>query len=334
MSNDYLYELLESGSMNKKEFDFCVKYGLVDLDVIEENINLSSIHDAKDSLPKLGDTKHTFKNNISDSTNGVKKLYNHNVDEQTGKKKVVLKTEPTDNDKNDEEHVKRLKSLGNAMLYKIPSGAASVAIATPTLTALKRATEKYNEAKKSMEELKNKQKGNSEDKSEETKSKNESNQEGNKSIKHEDRSNESDHDSGHDAGSTGDSGDGGGIIDHIGHFMKDNGYGTTHVVLGTMAGLALAKGGYHLYKHMRFKKKTKPTFDEAHKAATESLKKTHPELAVHADKEIRNDVNKVISANKDNFKDNHEDTHKMIVNHFKSDKYKQELANRFNQNKK
>lgn len=339
MNNEYLYRLLEDGSMTKKEFDFCAKYGLIDLNVIEESLNFSSIHDNKDSLPKLDDIKHTFKGGTSDSLNGVKKLHNLNMDEQTGKKKVVLKTEPTEKDKNDEEHVKNLKSLGNSMLYKIPSGAASVAIATPTLTALKRGTEKYEEAKKDLEALK--KDGSSKNKSDTTNHKNESNKEENKPIKTEnkstethDKSNETNNNTDNDSGINHDSGDGDSIIGHVGNFMKDHGYGTTHVVLGTMAGLALAKGGYHLYKHMRFKKKTKPTFDEAHKAATEALKKTHPDLAVHADKEIRNDVNKVITANKENFKDNHQDTHKMIINHFKSDKYKQDLVNRFNQNKK
>lgn len=335
MSNDYLYELLESGSMTKKEFDFCVKYGLVDLDVIEENLNFSSIHDAKSNIDSI---KHSVSDAATDaiSYKDHKNLINkkqpspQNASINNGKKKVVLKTEPTEKDKNDEEHIKLLKGSLRSMAYRTAPMAFSTMGVLSTYKLAKDAEDKIKSTNNRAKEILNGKKSQEVEKSDNSHTQNSNNSSHENTSSHESGNNDSEH---------------GDAIENIKNHALDiahkgkewateHGINGLHVTLGALAAGMLAKGGYHLYKHMRFKKKTKPTFDEAHKAATESLKKTHPELAVHADKEIRNDVNKVITANKDNFKDNHEDTHKMIVNHFKSDKYKQELANRFNQNKK
>lgn len=336
MNNEYLYRLLEDGSMTKKEFDFCVKYGLIDLDVIEENLNFSSIHDAKGNID-------TIKHGVADAATDAlaykdhknlinkKQTNSQNSSNDNGKKKVVLKTEPTEKDKNDEEHVKLLKGSLRSMAYRTAPMAFSTMGVLGTYKMAKDAQNKINSTDAKSKEILTGKKSQEADKP--------NSDHGNNSNH---SANASDHGTETSNSSGGGHGDGeGGVVDHvlnIAHKGKewaaDHGITNFHVAMGTVAAAMLAKGGYHLYKHMRFKKKTKPTFDEAHKAATEALKKTHPDLAVHADKEIRNDVNKVITANKENFKDNHQDTHKMIINHFKSDKYKQDLVNRFNQNKK
>lgn len=326
MNNEYLYRLLEDGSMTKKEFDFCVKYGLIDLDVIEENLNFSSIkHGVADAATDALAYKD-HKNLIN-----KKQPVSQNSSNDNGKKKVVLKTEPTEKDKNDEEHVKLLKGSLRSMAYRTAPMAFSTMGVLGTYKMAKDAQNKINSTDAKSKEILTGKKSQEADKPN-----------GDHGSNSNHSTNASDHGTETSHGSGGGHGEGeGGVVDHvlnIAHKGKewaaDHGITNFHVAMGTVAAAMLAKGGYHLYKHMRFKKKTKPTFDEAHKAATEALKKTHPDLAVHADKEIRNDVNKVITANKENFKDNHQDTHKMIINHFKSDKYKQDLVNRFNQNKK
>lgn len=326
MNNEYLYRLLEDGSMTKKEFDFCVKYGLIDLDVIEENLNFSSIkHGVADAATDALAYKD-HKNLIN-----KKQPVSQNSSNDNGKKKVVLKTEPTEKDKNDEEHVKLLKGSLRSMAYRTAPMAFSTMGVLGTYKMAKDAQNKINSTDAKSKEILTGKKSQEADKPN-----------GDHGSNSNHSTNASDHSTETSHGSGGGHGEGeGGVVDHvlnIAHKGKewaaDHGITNFHVAMGTVAAAMLAKGGYHLYKHMRFKKKTKPTFDEAHKAATEALKKTHPDLAVHADKEIRNDVNKVITANKENFKDNHQDTHKMIINHFKSDKYKQDLVNRFNQNKK
>lgn len=92
----------------------------------------------------------------------------------------------------------------------------------------------------------------------------------------------------------------------------------------TLAGLAAYAG----YKHLKNKKALTSAHEGAHKAAMDSISKTHGHLAGAAAAHIHNDIRNVINSNREMFKKDPRKSKEQLVNHFGSDEYKKHLISK------
>lgn len=91
-----------------------------------------------------------------------------------------------------------------------------------------------------------------------------------------------------------------------------------------VAGLAAYAG----YKHLKNKKALASAHEDAHKAAMDSISKTHGHLSGAAAAHIHNDIHNVINSNKEMFKKDPRKSKEQLINHFGSDEYKNHLVSK------
>lgn len=91
-----------------------------------------------------------------------------------------------------------------------------------------------------------------------------------------------------------------------------------------VAGLAAYAG----YKHLKNKKALASAHEDAHKAAMDSISKTHGHLSGAAAAHIHNDIHNVINSNREMFKKDPRKSKEQLVNHFGSDEYKKHLISK------
>lgn len=91
-----------------------------------------------------------------------------------------------------------------------------------------------------------------------------------------------------------------------------------------VAGLAAYAG----YKHLKNKKALASAHEDAHKAAMDSISKTHGHLSGAAAAHIHNDIHNVINSNKEMFKKDPRKSKEQLINHFGSDEYKKHLISK------
>ena len=116
--------------------------------------------------------------------------------------------------------------------------------------------------------------------------------------------------------------------EHLAHAKQ---YAMEHpgIAGAAAAGAALAGlAAYAGYKHLKNKKALTSAHEGAHKAAMDSISKTHGHLAGAAAAHIHNDIRNVINSNREMFKKDPRKSREQLVNHFGSDEYKKHLISK------
>lgn len=116
--------------------------------------------------------------------------------------------------------------------------------------------------------------------------------------------------------------------EHLAHAKQ---YAMEHPGIAGAAAAGAAVAGlaaYAGYKHLKNKKALASAHEDAHKAAMDSISKTHGHLSGAAAAHIHNDIHNVINSNKEMFKKDPRKSKEQLINHFGSDEYKKHLVSK------